>query len=536
MKAKRTIIFYSFLIFSLSALIIRLYYLSTNDLTIYANSQGNTYRLNLDKTRGTIYDRNLVPLVYNESVYKVAVFPSIYSKNYLYSVLKSEEFKQIEENFALGNPFTFTLDRFIEESRDVSVHLTYKRYSNNQLAQHFIGYCTNDLSKGVTGIEKCYDSLLSSFNGTLSLGFPIDAMGRSLSGAEVNIYDTTGKSDGGICLTIDSEIQKISEKAASKINKGSVLICDVNNGEILAGVSLPRYYPDDISQSILHDDSSLINRNLSAYNIGSTYKLIVASAALSMGVAPSYTYNCTGSCEIDGTVFNCHKKEGHGYQNMKDALSNSCNPYFISLGKKIGAQRLLSFTSLFSIGEDIKIAESIKCAKGNLPDKSEIKTSGDLANISFGQGSLMATPLHIAKIISIIANGGYDINPTLIKGNVEENKKLKLYKNKAENIKIISSDVSEKIREFMVNTIENGTGRAAKPKKLSAGGKTASAETGWLLSGESIVQAWFSGFYPAQNPKYAIVVLSEGGKSGAAACAPVFKEICDNLYQKGFVN
>ena len=536
MKAKRTIVFYTFLLFSLSALIIRLYYLSASDITIYANSQGNTFRLNIDKTRGTIYDRNLVPLVYNESVYKVAVFPSIQSKNYLFSVLKDDEFKQIEENFSLGNPFVFTLDRFIEESQDVSVHLIYKRYSDNQLAQHFIGYCTNDFSQGVTGIEKCYDNTLSSYKGSLSLGFPIDATGRSLEGAEININDTTDKSSGGICLTLDSKIQKIAEKAAAKISKGSVLICDVNSGEILAGVSLPRYDTDNISQSISHDDSSLINRNLCAYNIGSTYKLIVVSAALSMGISPSYTYNCTGSYEIDGTVFNCHKKEGHGYQNMKDAISNSCNPYFISLGKKIGTERLLSFSSLFSIGKEITIADNLVSSKGNLPDKSEIITSGDLANISFGQGSLMATPLHIAKIISVIANGGYDINPTLIKGNIDENKKLNTYKNKTENVKIISSSVAEKIKEFMVNTIENGTGKSAKPNNLSAGGKTASAETGWLLSGENIVQAWFSGFYPADNPKYAIVVLSEGGKSGAAACAPIFKEICDNLYQNGFIN
>jgi len=525
------------MLFSLAALILRLFYIVLNDTSLFAASQANTYRINIDKTRGTIYDRNLVPLVCNESSYKVAVLPSIESKSYLYSTLTKEEFSSIESLFSYGKPFVFELDRFIKESDDVDVCLTHKRYSDNQIASHFIGYCSQDLSQGISGIEKSYNSLLSSFNGSLSLGYPIDAMGRALSGADISVFNTTHKSTGGIALTLDFNIQKIAEKAAGKIKeKGSVLVCDVNTGEILAGVSLPKYNSNNISESIASDDSSLLNRNLCAYNIGSTYKLIVLAAALSMDISPSYSYNCTGSYELDGTVFNCHEKEGHGYQNMRLALSNSCNPYFISLGRKVSAQRLLSYSSLFGIGKEIKIADDMLSSSGNLPDKSEIKSSGDLANISFGQGSLMATPLHIAKIISIIANGGYDVNPTLIKGEVDTNKKLKNHNNTENKVKIISSSVAEKIREYMVSTVEIGTGRSAKPEMLSAGGKTASAETGWSVSGENIVQAWFSGFYPAENPKYAIVVLCEGGNSGAGACAPIFKEICDSLYQNGYIN
>ena len=88
----------------------------------------------------------------------------------------------------------------------------------------------------------------------------------------------------------------------------------------------------------------------------------------------------------------------------------------------------------------------------------------------------------------------------------------------------------------MVYTVESGTGRSATPDFLGAGGKTASAETGWQIGGESIVQAWFSGFYPAKKPKYAIVVLCEGGNSGAVSCAPVFKRICDEIYKAGLAS
>ena len=148
----------------------------------------------------------------------------------------------------------------------------------------------------------------------------------------------------------------------------------------------------------------------------------------------------------------------------------------------------------------------------------------------------MATPVHIAKIISIIANGGYNVVPTLVLGEVDGEGKITKTSENKEKTRIISSDVASKIKNYMIYTVTSGKGRSAAPEALGAGGKTASAETGWSVDGQPLVQAWFSGFFPAEKPKYAIVVLSEGGNSGAATCAPVFKKICDLLYQKGLAN
>ncbi len=534
MSVKRTIVFYSFIIFSFAALIFRLFYIIDAESSTYAAQSSNSYKLLIDKKRGNIYDRNLVPLVSNEAKYKVAVLPSIQSKTHLHSVLSEEKFKEISDRFSSGLPFTFETDTFIEESADVKVYMIRERYSRNAPASHFIGYCDSGLTYGISGIEKAYNELLKSQSASLSLSYPIDAMGRALAGIEPTVYDEGYKSSAGIALTIDAEIQKLTESAASMIEgKGSILITDVNTGEILAGVSLPEYDRSNIAASIESDDSSLLNRNLCAYNVGSTYKIIVSAAALSKGLSSGFSHNCEGVLTLSGTSFNCHKLEGHGYLNMKTAFANSCNPYFIKLGQSVGTERLLSLSSLFGLGKPIELCSGITAAAGKLPSSADIKSSGDLANLSFGQGALMATPVHIAKIISIIANGGYNVQPSLVLGEVDASGKLISQNKSTEKTRIISADVASKIKDYMIYTVTNGTGRAAKPETLLAGGKTASAETGWNIDGESIVQAWFSGFYPAEKPKYAIVVLSEGGNSGAAACGPVFKKICDLLYQKG---
>lgn len=537
MSIKRIAVLFSFILFCFVSLIFRIYDISENKADIYTAKATNNYQVVIDKSRGMIYDRNLEPLVSNEKTYKVAVLPSIQSQTYLHSVLSDEEFEKIREKFSEGKPFVFESTRYIPETDDVSIHLIRKRYSDNPLAVHFIGYCDSTLTNGITGIEKAYNEILSSQSASLSISYPIDAAGKSLSGIEPTILDKGYSTKAGIALTLDAEIQKMAESAAVLLpGNGSILVTDVNSGEILAGVSVPEYDRTNIASSIISNDTALLNRNLCAYNIGSTYKIIVSAAALSQGISPTFSHNCTGSLEIDGLPFSCHKEDGHGYLNMKSAFANSCNPFFISLGLSVGKERLLSLSSLFGLGKPIELCSGIVTAAGNLPLSDDLATRGDIANVSFGQGALMATPVHIAKLISIIANGGYLIEPTLVLGEVDQNGDIARIGKTSQKTRVIDKEIASKIREYMIYTVTHGTGRSAAPKALGAGGKTASAETGWSQDGENMVQGWFSGFYPAEKPKYAIVVLCEGGKSGAAACAPAFKKICDLLYEKGYCN
>lgn len=531
MSSKRIIVVFSFIFLCFSLLILRIFGISNNQSSTYAAKTSNTYRIVIDKSRGMIYDRNLKPLVSQEKAYKVAVLPSIDSKTYLSSVLPKQEFDSISDKFALGKPFTFETTQFIEDKNDVQTYLIRKRYYDNPFAVHLIGYCDATLTQGISGIEKAYDNLLSKNSASLSVSYPIDALGRSLSGVEPTIYDEGYNCASGVALTLDYQIQEIVEAAAPLLKgSGSILVTDVQTGQILAGLSLPEYDVDDIEASISSKDSALLNRNLCAYNIGSTYKIIVSAAALSQNISPLAAHNCTGSLELDGTTFACHKQDGHGHLTLKTAFANSCNPYFIRLGISVGKERLLSLSSLFGLGKSIELCDGIVTAAGNLPSAESLKTRGDLANVSFGQGSLMATPVHIAKIISVIANGGYLVEPSLVLGEVDANGKLSKNQNQGKKTRILDTEVANKIKEYMIYTVEAGTGRVALPEKLGAGGKTASAETGWQVGGENMVQAWFSGFYPAESPKYAIVVLCEGGNSGALSCGPIFKKICDEIY------
>ena len=152
MSYKRTITLFSSIIVLLGFLVFRLYDITQSEFGISANQSANTIKLVVDKNRGTIYDRNLLPLTSKEKVYKVAVLPSVKSKLYLKTVLSEQEFSSIEPNFLLNKPFIFETEKFIEENEDVEVFLISKRYSNDDLAKHVIVYCDSTLSAGMVGI------------------------------------------------------------------------------------------------------------------------------------------------------------------------------------------------------------------------------------------------------------------------------------------------------------------------------------------------------------------------------------------------
>ncbi len=530
----RIVFLFSCMLFTLGLLVFRLFSLAQNSSVLAAAQNANSYRVVLDKSRGCIYDRELSPLVCAEKVYKVAVLPSLQSKAYLHRALPAAEFSKIEGRFSAGKPFVFETDRFISESQDVKVFLVRKRYAQTPLAVHLIGYCDGELAHGVAGIEKAYDPVLGAQGASLSLRYPIDAAGRALSGSEPTVLKE-GDNTAGVVLTLSQKIQTIAQSAARLLpGKGSILVCDVQNGDILAGVSLPEYKRDNIAASIASGDGALLNRNLCAYNIGSTFKIAVCAAALSRGISPSFSNTCNGAMAVDGLLFHCHKQTGHGFQTMQTAFANSCNPYFIKLGLSVGKERLLSTAAALGLGSPIELCDNMTVPSGNLPAVDELTGKSDLANVSFGQGSLLATPVHIAKMISIVANGGLLVEPRLVRGILSQDKTLIETEKPVENVRVLSAQVAAQLRSFMIYTVENGTGRSAKPCALGAGGKTASAETGWSQNGQTMVQAWFSGFYPAEKPQYAIVVLCEGGNSGAASCAPAFREICNGLYKGGF--
>ncbi len=190
----------------------------------------------------------------------------------------------------------------------------------------------------------------------------------------------------------------------------------------------------------------------------------------------------------------------------------------------------MSMAKKFRFGENIELAPGIICYKGILPEEKSLAQSGILANFSFGQGKLTVTPLQVSGMINAIASGGIYSEPKLVYGFADEKMKISQNENKKSE-KIISKETAEKLKRYMSASIEYGTSGRGKPEKISAAAKTSTAQTGIKnKDGKDVIQAWFAGFFPLENPKYSIVVLVEDGIGGGESCGPVFKEITDRIY------
>ena len=178
-------------------------------------------------------------------------------------------------------------------------------------------------------------------------------------------------------------------------------------------------------------------------------------------------------------------------------------------------------------GRETQLAPGIVSQEGTLPTESDLNNLHELANFSFGQGKLTATPIQVASMVSAVANGGMAVTPKLVLGSTQDGKTIE-EKEQPAPVRIFSEQTASILRQDMIGVVEEGSATMAKPQQGGAGGKTASAQTGMYdENGEEIVHAWFAGFFPAQNPKYAAVILIEGGEYGGMVASPLFKEIVD---------
>ena len=224
-------------------------------------------------------------------------------------------------------------------------------------------------------------------------------------------------------------------------------------------------------------------------------------------------------------TFNCHKKDGHGILNMEEAVAQSCNTYFINLALEVGGDGITEMAKDFGFGVPTVFSETVKTRSGNLPEKVDSKAA--TANLSFGQGELTATPVQICSMMATVANGGRYVRPYLVEGEADVNGRVTRISGYSERRQIISSGTAELLRRFLVAVVERGSGSRAKSDIVDCAGKTATAQTGKTENGSEIYNAWFAGYFPAEEPKYAVVILKENGGEGAVSCAPVFREIAE---------
>ncbi len=520
---KRVLLVFLLIAVSFSFLAFRINDISSHTVTAGISSSG--IRIDVARLRGTIYDCNMNPLTNGETAFFAIAKPTFKAISALEKELDSRAFASVRKKLSSGEPVAVEVSSRICDSEDVTVIAYPKRYDS--LACHIIGYLGND-GRGVSGIEKSFDALLYDSGHELYARVATDANGRVLIGEDTQVFGNAFPKSG-VILTIDRDIQRIVEDALD--NSGAVcaaaVVMDIETGAVRACVSRPDFDRKSIATVLDDPDSPLINRAFSAFSVGSVFKPVVAAAALENGIGEEYSYECTGSVTLNGVTFNCHKKDGHGLIDMETAVAHSCNTYFISLALKIGADKIIDVAKAFGFGEQTVFADSLRSRSGNLPEKVDSKAA--TANLAFGQGELTATPLQICTMMAMIANGGHGVNPYLVEGEADSQGNPIRKSGYYERRQAVLPRTASLLQRFLIAVVEKGSGSRAKTELFAVAGKTATAQTGKTENGEEIYNAWFAGYFPADNPKYAVVILRENGGEGAVSCAPVFREIVQEI-------
>ena len=521
------------LIGALAFLMVRVWELGQGEVLAQAAKQQSSYRLEVARTRGRIYDRELEPLTGGKVAYLAAVAPSPQGLEVLTPLVEPEQREELARRMEERKPFLIPVTSYAQGLPGIEIFPLEERYAQG-LAPHLLGYVSGD-GIGQSGIEAACQEELDAFGGSLWVRFQIDALGRVLGGSQGESPAEKSLPTGGVVLTLDRSLQQAAQQAMEDhgVEAGACVVMDVETGGILAAVSCPSFAPDNVAASLEEEDAPLLNRILQPYSVGSSFKLAVTAAALEEGISPLQRYQCLGGVEVDGQVFHCHNLAGHGEISLEEAIQKSCNAYFVQLAQQVGGEPIRRMAAALGFGSPCSLAEGIQGASGTLPAQEEL-VSGELANFSFGQGKLTATPLQITAMTAAIANGGRQVVPCLVMGMSEDGETLSWEAPDYASQQVMSQRTARILQALMISVVEEGSGTTAKPDQGGAGGKTASAQTGRMdpATGEEIVHAWFTGFYPAEDPRYAITVLVEGGESGTDRAAPVFQQIANAISQE----
>lgn len=523
---KRVGICYFLFLVSMFLVILRIVNLAFDPRLQSVGNSNSVRSVTVTQQRGTIFDSNMQPITNSKSKYLTLITDIPSASVTLCDYFSDQEVKDILNSVRDGSfPMIYT-DKNIEGNGVRSFQ--YYEHSED-IANHLIGY-TDESGHGVSGLEAALDSLLYSEK-TAELSFKIDGIGNLILGDEIDYNCDENIEKSGIMLTLDKEIQKICEEAADSLICGAVVVSEVKTGEIKAMVSRPDFNLSDLGAALHNEYSPLLNRAMLTYNVGSGFKPLVAAAAVEMG-KEDYLCFCEGYSDIDGQYFRCHKTDGHKWLDMAGALKHSCNAYFYNLAISVGAEKIYKMAEMAGFNNAASFGYGVATKTAQIGDKDWLfKSDRALANLAIGQGELMMSPIGILGLYSAIAGDGSYYPPSLIKGKVE-NMKLVEENLQNEKITLMSKTTAKIIRESLEGVLdENGTGAIAKPKTVSAAGKTSTAETGIVKNGKRVVNTWFCGFFPLEEPKYAVAVLSENSEEG---CGGVFAEIADRIAGKMF--
>lgn len=531
MSGKRVLALYAAILFSFAVILCRLYFLAQNQTYAARAKAQSAVRLALPARRGNFYDHTGALLTGLETQYLALCFPGDNSYSRLYAYTDEDGQALLYRNRNRSMPFLLRVERDLYW-QGVSCYPFARRYASAPLCQQLIGYLDGE-GHGAAGLEKALDKLLTGTGEHDVLLCAVTAQGRLRAG-ETPQYLRQDSKAVGAQLTISRQMQRAAEAvAAETMTSGCILVLDTASAAVRASVSMPGYDPDNLAASLDAPDSPFLNRVLECYTVGSVFKPVLAAAALEQGVFPEY--ECTGAAVIDGQIFRCAGGVPHGQIGLEEALEKSCNGYFVRLGQQLGAENLLQAAQRFGFGQEISLAGDLHAVSGNLPDAAELAQSGQLANFSFGQGSLLATPMQVAALFNTFAADGVYRAPYVLQATLDETTGQPV-----ENLshprgrRVIPAQSAALLRTMLVQVVQQGTAQDAAGLSGGAGGKTGTAQTGQFTpEGAERCNLWFAGFCPAEKPRYTIVVLQDGAIHTAYSGADIFAQVCNALEAAG---
>jgi penicillin-binding protein 2 len=438
-----------------------------------------------------------------------------------------------------------------------------RNYPNRETLAHVLGYVAqvseSDLTGdpllelpgfriGKAGVEKVHDLALRGAGGTSQV--EVNALGR----VKRELERKEGEPGAEIHLTIDLELQRYVEERVGE-ESAAVVVLDVHTGEILAMSSQPGFDPNAFNKGLTtaywkqlvgNEKSPLINKAVvGQYPPGSTFKMVVALAALEAGViSPDQTVFCNGVTELGNARFHCWKKWGHGHMNLHEAIEQSCDVYFYEIAKRLGIDRIAEMARRFGLGETPEL--DLPGARAGVMPTRDWKLAtigqpwqrGETLIAGIGQGYVLTTPLQLAVMTARLVNGGMAVQPHLtsrVGGAPVERPEPAALDVSANSLKLIAEAMSA-----VVNG-PKGTARASniEDETLAMGGKTGTAQVRRISKSERDTRvlkneelewrerdhALFVGYAPVGAPRFAVSVIVEHGGSGSTAAAPIARDV-----------
>ncbi len=580
----------------LSALAGRLYYLQVVESDRY-RMLADENRINLvllPPPRGFIVDRNGAALAVNTQNYRVVIVPEQTSEISAtltalgqLIALSANDIRRVERGVRRRRAFVPITVRdnlsWEEVSRvevnapslpGVSIDVGQSRYyPHGPVLAHVLGYVaavsaeelTGDpllelpeFRIGKNGVERKYDTVLRGTAGNSQV--EVNALGRVIRELRRN----EGQPGTEVALTIDLKLQQFATQRVAEERSAAVVVLDVDNGDILAMVSTPSFDPNAFNEGLSTEawsaltqntDSPLINKAIAGqYSPGSTFKPVVAMAALEAGISADTRVFCKGYIELGDRRFHCWNEHGHGELTLHGALQESCDVWFYDMARRLGVDRMAEMAKRFGLGGQLGVDLAgeqpglVPTRKWKRDTLNAAWQGGETLVTGIGQGYVLTTPLQLAAMTAQLVNGGRIVRPNL-------QRDLSVPTNALPGGMPPSLGFSPESLKFMVQAMAdvvnapNGTAYAARIRRArwAMGGKTGTSQVKRITTLErergvqkNVDRPWkerdhalFVGFAPVDRPRYAISVVVEHGGAGASKAAPIARDILTELQRNG---